>query len=328
MPFKPKPKDTGNKASGSEANRTISHETREMQKPPEKITKHDSGRFKESQPNVTHQADIFFIPKARQRTITLRSDADRERFGGQRRVKASHALIVQDIGTRKFDIKWIPNKTADAAAKAIKQIYKEGILKRPRFRFMTDKGKEFQADFTKFVEGELKVRHVQKDGDYSHLGVIDRKIAQFRKDLNTQQNDYEEKFPDEDFDWESARRDFIKETNRDTEERFEPEYKKTGKVLIEKEKHAEILPIGTKVKRYIQSDYVRDELGDLKKQIGTKRSSSFHWTRHNYVIVNVLLNPDSPPRYILKREGAGFKAENEDPVHYKHVKPLKVFKQG
>ena len=65
----------------------------------------------------------------------------------------------------------------------------------------------------------------------------------------------------------------------------------------------------------------------MKKQIGAKRTGASHWTRHNYVIVNVLLNPDSPPRYILKREGAGYQPENDDPVPYKHVKELKVFRK-
>lgn len=321
MPFKPKSKK---QVEGERAK--VSVETREMQKPPEKITKHDSGRFQETKPNVTHQADIFFIPTTRQRKIKLTNKDDIKRFGGQKEIKVSNVLIVQDIGSRKFDMKWIPNKSAEATVDALKQIYKEGKLKRPRFRLMTDKGREFQGQFTNFVEGEMNVRHVRKDGDYSHMGVIDRKIGQFRKEMNTAQNQYEENNNDE-FNWEKARKEFISETNKDTEERYEPGYKETGKVLIEKEKHSEILPIGTKVKRYIQYDYVRDEFGHLKKQIGTKRSGSSHWTRHNYVIVNVLLNPDSPPRYILKREGAGFQAENDDPVHYKHVKPLKVFKQ-
>lgn len=328
MPFKPKPKPNINMTDVAAGRQfKLSHETREMQKPPEKITKHDSGKYKDSKPNVTHQVDIFSIPKARQRDIRL-TGADKERFGGKDKVKAKLALIVQDVGTRKLDIKWIPNKTATATTNALKQIYKEGTLKRPTFRLMSDKGNEYMAEFKKFVEDDLQVRQVMKDSDYSHVGVVDRYIARFRTELNTQQNQYEAEHRQRDFNWEYARKEFVKDTNKDVKERFVPEWKETGKVLIEKEKHAEILPIGTRVKRYIQSDYIRDELGDLKKQVGKKRAGSTHWTRHNYVIVNVLLNPDSPPRYILKREGAGFKAENEDPVHYKHVKPLRVFRLG
>ncbi len=142
MPFKPKPQPNINMtdvASGRQFK--LSHETREMQKPPEKIKKHDSGKYKDSKPNVTHQVDILSIPKARQRDIRL-TGADKERFGGQEKVKAKLALIVQDVGTRKLDIKWIPNKTATATADALKQIYKEGTLKRPTFRLMSDKGNE------------------------------------------------------------------------------------------------------------------------------------------------------------------------------------------
>jgi len=103
-------------------------------------------------------------------------------------------------------------------------------------------------------------------------------------------------------------------------------------VKIEKKEHAELLPVGTVVKRYIQSDYVQDELGDFQKQIGTSEETKkrIHWTRHNYKIVNVLLNPDSPPRYILQRLGLykkkPFEVEHDNPVHYKHVKRLSIFK--
>lgn len=311
----------------------VSRETREMRKAPEKIRKHDATKYKEKDPHVTHQADLFFLPRDQQREITLTNPKDIERFGGRTKIKAKGMLIVQDVGSRLFDIKWIPNKTAPATEAAIKQIYSENILKKPRFRLITDAGKEFKASFHQYVENDLKVRHSAKDSAYSHLGVVDRKIQAFRDEGDKKLEDWDNVThpnpQDPDFDWERFRKQFIRKENKRTEDAYTPpKDPKIKHVRLDQPRHHEILPIGTKVKRYINYDIIRDADGHLKKQIGTRSEvqNRAHWTRHNYIIVNVLLNPDSPPRYILKREGR-FQPENNNPVHYKHVKPLRVFRQ-
>ena len=188
----------------------VSNETREMKTPPEPILKHDSAKFKESTPNITHQAKFLFITRDRQRAIKLTRASDIKRFGGRTRVKAQRALAVLDIGSRKFDIKWLPDKKANAATDAIKQIYDiDKSLERPRFRLITDKGKEFQKGFTKYVQENLKVRHVRKDGDYSHLGVVDRRIQMFKEQGEDLQDDYERPGKNkDDFDWEKYRKIF------------------------------------------------------------------------------------------------------------------------
>ena len=75
-----------------------------------------------------------------------------------------------------------------------------------------------------------------------------------------------------------------------------------------------------------------DEIVKLKefKSEGKFKKGEQRWSSQDYRIYNVLINPDSPPRYILvkydvnKKKDIG-EPDNHNPVHYKNIMPFSHF---
>ena len=81
--------------------------------------------------NFNHMCDILVLPTTE------------EGFNG--------LLVVVDLGSHMFDMEPIKFKTSDHLLKALQEIYKRGILKKPEYSMATDDGSEWKGSFNKWL---------------------------------------------------------------------------------------------------------------------------------------------------------------------------------
>ena len=98
----------------------------ELFKKPKKDKGHDAAYFHPCPPNKTHQADLLMLPLDK---------------------GYKYALVVTDIGSRLSDAEPIKNKESETVLKALKKIYKRGILETPD-SIDFDQGTEFKSVVT------------------------------------------------------------------------------------------------------------------------------------------------------------------------------------
>jgi hypothetical protein len=63
-----------------------------------------------------------------------------------------YLLVMTDLSTSAFDIEPMKNKTAETTLKAMKSMFKRGILKEPYSSIQTDAGAEFMGTFHAFLK--------------------------------------------------------------------------------------------------------------------------------------------------------------------------------
>jgi transposase InsO family protein len=78
-----------------------------------------------------YMADLLYLPKTRQKYLYL--------------------LTMVDIWSNNCDFEPLKDKKADTVLKAMKKIFKRGILPQPQASIRTDNGTEFQDVFHKWL---------------------------------------------------------------------------------------------------------------------------------------------------------------------------------
>ena len=78
-----------------------------------------------------YMADILYLPKTRQKYLYL--------------------LTMVDIWSNKCDFEPMKDKSAASTLKAMKAIFKRGILNKPKVSIRTDAGSEFKDVFHKYL---------------------------------------------------------------------------------------------------------------------------------------------------------------------------------
>ena len=103
-------------------------------------------------PNVSHQADLLFLP-----------DDNGYRY----------ALVVTDIATRLSDDEPLKTKDSEEVAEAFYKIYQRGILKLPMFIKMDD-GSEFKGEVKRWLNRNRVHVSYAKPGRHRQLAMVER----------------------------------------------------------------------------------------------------------------------------------------------------------
>ena len=125
----------------------------ELYKKPKRDKGHDAAYFHRYPPNTTHQADLLMLPFDK---------------------GYKYALVVTDIGSRLSDAEPIKNKESETVLKALKKIYKRGILEMPS-SLEFDQGSEFKSVVTEYLEDNgVKIRRA-KPYRHRQQAIVERK---------------------------------------------------------------------------------------------------------------------------------------------------------
>ena len=124
-----------------------------LYKKPRKDNYANTAHFNQTySPNVTHQADLLFLPN---------DDGYR------------YALVVTDIATKLSDAEPLKSKNSSEVKSAFEKIYKRNILKMPEFITM-DSGSEFKGDVNKyFIDNNVTIKY-GKPGRHNQLAMVER----------------------------------------------------------------------------------------------------------------------------------------------------------
>jgi hypothetical protein len=284
---------------------------------PDKVRIHEESRFKDKMPNTTHQTDLMFFSK--------------DQTVNRPKLKGKQAVVVSDVKTKKTDVRLIDGKNASDVVAKTKDIYENGdYLDPPKFRIMSDSGKEFKnQQYNDYVK-ELGVKQVFKPGKRHTLGKVDHKIGLLKDNL----------FKKYDKAVDKEEPIVVKDMIENVVQEYNAKVQKKGMNSYNDEfkEEPENLRVSAKVegKRGLpKKEQEIHQVGDivkLKEYKNKFKKGEQRWSSEDYVITNVLINPDSPPRYILdkynvdKKEAYG-QPDNSNPVHYKHIRSFDSFRK-
>jgi hypothetical protein len=244
--------------------------------PPDEYTPH----YKEVKKNVSHQADILFLPT--------------DKFGYK------YCLVITDIYSRITDAIELKYKDADSVLKGAIKIYNRGILPYPLVRIIVDDGNEFYGEFEQyFKKRNILVKHLPAG---KHLGIVDSKIKVIGTALFHQMEQVEYKTNKVSKAWVKNLPEVITLLNEYTVEMKQKTKDKNpgGKDTLFPHNN-KLLEIGTKVRYALFKP--KDILGTT--QSGKFRATDVKWSKDIHTVDNILLIPDSPVMYIIN----GFETE-------------------
>lgn len=238
---------------------------------PKKDKGKDKARYQPIPPNVVQQVDLLFMPDDK----------------GYR-----YALVVADVGSRKVDAEPIKNKSSDATVQAIKKIYQRGILKKPQV-LQCDPGGEFKGQFKKYCDdNNISIRY-GKAGRHRQQGIVESANKRIGASLHKRMTAQELLTGFISKDWIKDMPKIIKAMNVRATKRKEP--KEIPYPLFEGNSLT-IIPIGTPVR--IPFDEPRDVTSG-KRLHGTFRSSDIRYDPEPRKVINILLQPNQVPLYIV-----------------------------
>jgi hypothetical protein len=216
-----------------------------------------------------------------------------------------YCLVVVDLSNDEFDIEEIRNKESDTVLKAMKNIFKRGILKKPYASIRTDSGSEFKGVFHKYLYDESIMHKVALPNRHSQLANVEALNKQLGRLFNGYMNMKELETGEVFRNWTKiipiVRRDLNsirkKTLPKDEATHTYPIFDPTVKI---KKKVKRLLPaykVGDKVHRLM--DYPKNALGE--KQTGSFRQGDFRYEVDPREIIDVYYYSGRIPyRYKLK----------------------------
>mgnify|MGYP001810685685 CR=1 FL=1 len=291
----------------------IDLDLKKMKEFPPKVNKFERPRYAETAPNKTHQADVLFIPEDRQ-------------LPGQ----PTAALIVSDVASKRLDVRFLKEKTANETKKALQQIYNSDNIDKPEYRIVTDAGAEFKGPFKNYVENELNTKLATKTAGKS-IGHIDAQISKVKEKFYDAQDEFEQNKKKSKvkgyFRFRKEMENVVDDINSDYKKREsegkirKPRFSSEKNVIATNDVNDHLLQVGDIVKRKLYKTENRN--------VGNFRKGDRRWTLKDFKIVNIFLTPGSPPMYELQEvDGNGKvigKPDSDNPVHYRHVKLSSYF---
>ena len=249
----------------------------------------DIPHFKKNifEPHLLHQCDILFLPTSQ--------------FGFK------YCLVCVDVYNSKIDAVALKEKTSKAIVKGLETIYiKHNILEFPLI-IQFDSGKEFKNSDVKAFMKKHKVdvkytltnRHRQNavvENANKRLGTIILKF-QAVKELQTKKSVKA---------WHMYLDDFVKFLNDKVKvdlNTYDP-----YKDVAGNDSKIDILSVGDRVRHVL--DYPvsihNNKRIDSKFRVGDMR-----WSKDTFKIMKVILNPDTPPLYMINEKGDENKINND-----------------
>ena len=239
--------------------------------------------FQVSGPNITHQADLLFLPN---------DDGYR------------YSLTVTDIYDGKTDARPLKTKTADEVLKAFKNIYSSSILKMPK-KIEVDSGSEFKGDVAKYFKQNKVIVRVGIPGRHRQQAMVERKNQTIGTAIHKRQTGQEIITGVPSTEWTTDLPPIIKVINRKLHVRF-PKPKTTP---VCEGSSCKLLNIGDKVR--IMLDVPISATEDEKKLHGKFRSSDIRWTPQIHTINNIILKPNFPPLYMVEGNNKASYTKNQ-----------------
>lgn len=221
--------------------------------------------------NLTHQADLLFLPN---------DDGYR------------YLLVAVDIGTRIIDAEPLKSKDSKVVRDALKKIYKRKIIKAP-LRLEVDDGTEFKGDFKKHWNKVLKI-FTKLAGRHRSQAVVESKNGTIGEILNKAMLNDEIANDATSRKWVYLIPDVVKLIN----ENFAviPKPTPVDKPIRTNKYTENLLSEGTKVRYQLDNpeDYVEGQ-----RLHGRFRKGDIRWSRSTHTIVQISLRPSQPPMYLL-----------------------------
>jgi len=192
-----------------------------------------------------------------------------------------YLLVMVDLANDEFDIEEMRNKESNTVLKAMMNIFRRGILKKPYASIRTDSGSEFKGVFQKYLYNQNILHKVALPNRHMQLANVEALNKQMGRLLNGYMNEQELKTGQPFRNWTKiigvVRTDLNKIRKLKLPDN-EPEYvypffDSAAKV---KKKVIRVLPtyeVGNLVHRLL--DYPMNALGE--KQTGTFRMGDFRY---------------------------------------------------
>jgi hypothetical protein len=204
----------------------------------------------------------------------------------------SLCLVVVDQGNRKVDCEPLKNKESLTVSKALKNIYKRKILKKPK-SITVDQGTEFQGNFKNTLKDMGIDLRVIKAGRHRSVALVERKnqtIGTLIHKLSVQN-----KLAGYDTSkWVEYLPDLVEVINDKTEKQLKKMKKKPDEpIAVQK---------GTILKLFNVNDKVRIALDNPetingKKLVGKFRSADLRFSPQEYKITSINVMPNQPILY-------------------------------
>lgn len=203
-----------------------------------------------------------------------------------------YILTVVDIGTpRVTDAEPLKTKDSNEVKNAFIKILQRKIIKTPK-QITMDSGTEFSESQRYFENQDIFVKRA-KPGRHRQLGMVERRNQMIAKDLFKRMTEQEILTGQTSNQWIDDLPKLIKKiNNKDAKKKYkkpEDEYQCEGDACF-------LLNKGDKVR--VALDYPIDVVTG-KKLHGPFRATDIRWTKEPRTIMEVLINVNNPPMYLL-----------------------------
>lgn len=228
--------------------------------------------------NAVHQADLITLPH---------DDVKGKIY--------KYALVICDVGgDRQTDAEPLTNKDAPTVLKAMKTIYKRGIIERPEL-LQVDGGSEFKSVVKDYVEGRGTGLRAGKADHHQGQASVEAKNSIIGEALLTRMAAQELETDEPSTEWVEFLPQLIMHMNK----RLKKNTKKwDGFEEPTLGKNQEILEEGTKVRVALEAPR---EISTGKKLYGKFRKGDLRWEKEPTEVEQIILRPDQPPMYLTKK---------------------------
>ena len=245
-------------------------------KKPIKDKKGETPRIYDFSDNDTHQMDVLYMP------------ADRG---------YKYCVVVVDIGTHKTDAEPIKEINSRTVLKAVQKIYSRGILEQPK-KIISDSGKEFQGDFSKFFTHEKVYMKKALTGRHRQVGLVEKYNGIIAKVLFMRMASEELLTGKRSAKWVSDLKIVIEAMNKRYGHNSQTETQLLKKFNPYEELTQDLIPIGTVVR--VQLDEPKNITGE--KLHGVFRATDHRWSLEKYKVVDWIFDPIEPVLYVIDKK--------------------------
>jgi len=249
----------------------------QLHKTPIRETKEEMPVFQNFKADITHQADLLYLPTAV--------------FGYK------FLLVVVDNHRRHFDAGPIKKRDSGEVSRAFEKIYSRIDLPE---RIEVDDGSEFKKQVkTYFHENDVEMR-VAQTNRHRQEGLVEARNGVVGKLIMMILNVKELKTKKTSKDW-FKNMDTFRELIQDLNDNipYQPQVDDIQENIRVTDNNKELLPIGTQVR--VQLDYPID-LAKEKRMYGKFRAGDIRWSTNIKTIAWNVLQPNQPPMYKVDEE--------------------------
>ena len=239
---------------------------------PRKPKANEIYRIDKGPKNLTHQADLLFLPP----------DGEYK-----------YALVVADVGTRLVDAEPITGKSSKAVLEALNKIYSRKTIQMPK-RIKVDFGTEFKGEAEKYLDKHNVEITVGKPGRHKMQAIVESKNKTIGEKLFERMQKEQLITGHASDEWVSYLPTVIKTMNAKTRAKNKKEklndkqpVKNTVKVIFD---------IGDQVR--VKADEPFDPSSGKRLRTGF-RATDFRWHPLIRTVKDIHIHPYKPPLYIL-----------------------------